>query len=267
MRRHGARSVAQQGIALIGVLWVLALLTISATVLSTTLREDLRLSANLVATAQARRAAEGGVELALSRLIAGPSKARELEVQVGMAAVRVTVVDEAGRLDLNEAPESMLAAYFRVLGLDEAQAAHVAHGILERRHVAAFHSIEELAVVPGMTTAVYRLARDGVSVHSGQLGVHAAAAPREVLLAIPGARPQEVEEFVALREAHRREGLPAPLVPPSLRHELSRAASAVYRIRAEALMPQGAKAGLTAIADLRRRSRDAPYTVREWRYE
>lgn len=267
MRRYSARLGGQQGVALIGVLWVLALLTVSATVLSTTLREDLRLSANLVATAQARRAAEGGVELALSRLIAGPSKAGDLETQVGMAAVRVTVVDEAGRLDLNEAPESMLAAYFRVLGLDEAQAAHVAHGILERRHVAAFQSVEELAVVPGMTQDIYRRARDGVSVHSGQLGVHAAAAPREVLLAIPGARPEEVDAFVALREAHRREGLPPPLVPPSLRHELSRAASAVYRIRAEAHMPEGARAGLTAVADLRRRSRDEPYTLREWRYE
>src|SRR5690606_28478177 len=95
-----------QGIALVGVLWILALLTVSAAALSAALREDLRLTGNLIAAAQARRAAEGGVELVLARLIGGPqpgSSGSRLGVagsppssfRLGEAHVEVAFVDEA----------------------------------------------------------------------------------------------------------------------------------------------------------------------------
>ena len=268
-----------RGIALVGVLWILALLTVSAAALSAALREDLRLTGNLIAAAQARRAAEGGVELVLARLIGGPqpgSSGSRLGVagsppssfRLGEAHVEVAFVDEAGRLDLNEAPEALLENYFRVAGLGAAAAREVVSGILARRQAPLpFVAVDELAGVPGLPADVFRRSRSDFTVHAGQLGINAAAASRAVLLAVPGASAAEVDAYLAQREANRAEGLAPPRAPESLRHEYARVASAVYRIHAEARVPGGTAARLTAVVDLRRPSRHAPYTIREWRYE
>ena len=56
----------QQGIALVGVLWIVALLSMVALGVSFTVRSEIRMARNMLSLAQAQYAAEGAIELAVS---------------------------------------------------------------------------------------------------------------------------------------------------------------------------------------------------------
>ncbi len=103
-----------RGIALISVLWVVALLTVVAGGVSTGMQSETRLARNLMVSAQARHAAEGGVQLAVLALLGGARRTAWQpdgsvhELVIGDAVVRVTVIDEAAKIDLNLAPDVLL---------------------------------------------------------------------------------------------------------------------------------------------------------------
>jgi general secretion pathway protein K len=288
----------QRGIALIVVLWGVALLALIAVGVSASTRNDVRLAGNFAALAQARSAAEGGVYWALYQLMAtkgegawqadGAVHAMTLEG----AEVRVAIVDEAARIDLNAAPAALLEGALAAAGIAADARPRLVAAILDWRDAdgevrpngaedaeyraagksygaknGPFDSVDELSLVLGMTPEDYRRLRPLLTVFSRQQGINAAVAPRETLLAIPGADPAEVERYIALRESQREARLPAPAPPLAWLAFVARAKGAVVSVHAQARTQSGATAHISATVEMRAPSASTPFLVRDWRFE
>ncbi len=104
----------QRGLALVVVLWVLVLLSLIAASFSRTTRTEINVARNLVDNAKAEALAEAGVYLAILALL-DPDPAQRpradgtpFEVAFGGAEITVSVQDEGGKIDLNQAPDELL---------------------------------------------------------------------------------------------------------------------------------------------------------------
>src|SRR5689334_11474867 len=105
----------QRGIALVLVLWVMALLAVMVVGFAGDARTELKLARNQADAAQARAIADTGVSLALlSVLDNNEDTAWRIDgathsLAYGDGAISVSVQDEGGKIDLNLAPPALLA--------------------------------------------------------------------------------------------------------------------------------------------------------------
>ncbi|HLY59107.1 MAG TPA: hypothetical protein VKS60_26325 [Stellaceae bacterium] len=138
--------------------------------------------------------------------------------------VEVTVQDEYGRIDLNQADGGLLVRLFHAEGLSGADAAALADKVLDWRepgpgkHLngataddyrdagyaylprrAAFQTVDELRLVMGMTPELYDSVRPALTIYSGRPGLNLATAPVEALVALPGFDRQKALDAVAGR--------------------------------------------------------------------
>ncbi len=243
--RHRPPASRSAGIALVLVLWILALLSVIAASVVFGARTDIQVAANLVAQAQREATAQAAVHRAIFELlkpVADPARwqsdGRPHAWHYQGTDVTVTIRDEAGKIDLNAAQAGLLAGLFRQAGLEAAAADalvntlldwvdaddqkrlngaeaadYAAAGVGYRPANGPFETVEELRLLLGMTPALFERLYPLVTVYSRAEGVNAAAAPREVLLALPGVTPAQVELFLAQRQAALDQGLPMPVLP------------------------------------------------------
>ncbi len=206
----------QQGIVLVLVLWLLALLAIMAGSYSLTTRTETRLTAAQVQAAQARGLAEAGIWLGVQQLLqpgnaAGSNAPGFTSLPFGPGVIDVHIQDEAGKIDLNTARPEVILGLLLSSGADTVQAAALSDAILDWRdrdnlrrvsgaedneYVAKgmaggakdgpFNSVEELRGVLGMTEALFKKMRPVLTLYSHQPGIagdvavpEAAAAVRE----------------------------------------------------------------------------------------
>ena len=231
------RRPGERGIALIMVLWVVALLALVLSAFAGESRVALDIARNRLAAAEAETAADAGVALALSGVAATLSEAARAPgappaedeweadgtvhaLQWQGAELRVRVDSESGKIDLNAAPDEAFAALFQALGIAPGQAADLATalidwrkrraaalGIAKRRSAAhlsdeptgPFFALEELKRVPGVTPDLYAAIAPYVTVWSKQPVPDPRTASRPVLLTIPGVDPARVDAWLALR--------------------------------------------------------------------
>ena len=124
-----ARLPGQHGIALVLVLWIIALLTVMALGLTTTQRTESALTQNQLDGARFRALAEAAINLTVLNLITTPIDtvpAEEVVVPDGFAHrlqldgewIEVAVQNEASRIDLNQATGEQLAALIDVVNAD-----------------------------------------------------------------------------------------------------------------------------------------------------
>jgi len=214
-----------RGIALVSVLWVIALLTIVAGGLSASVRSELRIVSNTAALLQAQFATESGVELAAMNLmypqaLRWPADGSIQEVDIGTAKLRIAVRDETGKVDLNHAPALLLASLLTNAGFETGQADLLVDAILDWRdgddfprlngaeasdyriaelnygpRNAPFETVDELRFVLGMTETLYAAVEPALTVYSGRSGVNANAASPQVSQAIAGL--QEIESVAS----------------------------------------------------------------------
>jgi len=275
-RAGGSNASGERGVVLVLVLWMLALLTLTAAGYARSTRTETLLAAYQAQSAQARAAAEGGIWLAVQDLVR-PVAEREWDavgtsrkVAVGPYFAEVVVQDEAGKIDLNSAREDLLTGLLRSGGADENQANALRDAILDWRdrdnlrrdqgaedddYAAAgraygakdgpFNSIEELRLVAGMTEALYRNIAPALTVHSHKPGINPAVAVREALLARPDMSPEEADEQIAARADAGSGG-----------------AGSVFTITSQGLAGD-ATVRLDAVI-LIRRGADVAYTVLSW---
>ena len=292
------RGGRHRGVVLIGVLWVIALLSIVAAGMSVSMRHEIRLAGNLIAAAQARHAAEAGVQLALVGLL-GASEERGAptgdavrEFSVGGAEVRVRVTSESGKIDLNAAPEGLLDALLRGVGAapemrseivaaiadwrDTDSSARAAGAEDEQYAVAGrpygakdgpFESVDELQLVRGITPPLYRAVQPALTVHSRRARVNPEAASRLVLLAMLDGNDAEVDEYMAQRALHRRNRQPAPPFPVTVQPYAATGGGLTVSVHAHARIGTEATARANAVVDLRNRDKDHPFKIRDWRRE
>lgn len=281
LSRFEARA-PQTGLALVLVLWMLTLLTVIASSFVFSTREEIALTINMTAQVRAEALADAGIHKALYELIARPpgnplrwkgNGASHLwQFQDGN--VLITIRDEAAKIDINSASILLLKALFLHAGVAEQDADALVdasidwrdpdslrrlHGAEADDYLAAgrnykppnapFQSIEELRLILGMSEEIYRRIAGLITVYSGQSGINAAIAPREVLLVLPGSDPAQVDAFIAAREAALASpGLPLPEFPPA--QPFFSLDSRVLNIRAEAILPGGAAFVREAIVNI-----------------
>ena len=271
----------ERGIALIAVLWGVALLALLAGSFAEVARTETLIAHNLVERTRAAALADAGIWRAVLALLDPVAERRWREdgaVQVLALAdgeVAVSVQDEGGKIDLNAAPAPLLEGLLRGAGLDDRDSAALAERVadwrdeddLRRDHGAEvadyraagradgpknadFAAVEELPQVLGLPAALYRRIAPALTVHSGRPEVDARTAPAQVLLSLPGMDQDRAQALLDERER--------PLAAPA------RSQIATWTIRATARTATGAsfsrEAVVRGIADSAQ-----PFLVLAWR--
>lgn len=274
----------QRGLALVIVLWTLTLLAVIAAEFAYSTRIESQLARNVVDGARARQFAQAGIARAVYALT-HPNQAERWRADgtiyrfsMGAARIDISVHDETGFIDLNAAQAELLDGMFRVAGVDEASRQTLVdaildwrdpdslrrvHGVEDDEYVRAgyayrskdapFDATAELMLVAGMSPALYRRVEPLLTVHSGRSTINRDAAPRDVLLAIPGADRDAVEAQLAARGTDAGVGVSRQ--------------TGTYRIRALATLPTSeVNAMLTAVVRLgARRAQGPALAVLAWR--
>lgn len=283
----------ERGIALLVVIWVLALLAILIIGFSSDARTELLLARNHYESASARAIADAGVSLAIFGILdpapeaQWPADGRLREVSYADGTIRIRIQDEGGKIDLNAAPPELLAGLLSTTGgLSPGDAASLAQAIdqyrqalqqadaavgprrtlrsMVRRQANAFRVIEDLRLVPGVTREIYDRIAPFITVYSGVGDVDPLTAPAEVLRSLPGVNAGEVEAFLAARA--QQGPIPGQLPPlsgpagGSLAHRVLQNAT----ILSEGKTANGTTFSRSAVVSL---SADptAPYSILSWR--
>ena len=136
-RRIPVQIARQRGIALVLVLWVLLLVTISTGAYTLTARMDQLEAHTILSGTQARLAAEAGINLAVlslrdpdenTRLV---PDGRPYSVNYEGMLVEVRVTHERGKLDINQATDESFINLFVGNGMDPGNAEYLAAAIAD----------------------------------------------------------------------------------------------------------------------------------------
>jgi general secretion pathway protein K len=144
------------------------------------------------------------------------------------AVIKVSIQDELGRIDLNQAEAPTLIGLLQSAGLDVDAATRLADKILDWRTATSlkhlngakeqeyraggsdyqprngpFQSVDELLLVMDMTPELFRRIEPALTVYSGRQFVDPQVAPREALRALPNISPNDVESVVAARASQQ----------------------------------------------------------------
>lgn len=210
------RPGGQHGVALLLVLWLIALMAALVGGFAMAARVEHLQGRVLARGLVAEQAARAGIEYAMVRLAEQDDRrrwwpdGRAYRWRFGQAQVDIEIVDEQGKIDLNAAPVPLLAALFRGAGMEQAQAERVAGAVADWRDPdfltqpsgggedsdyeaaglaygakdAPFDTSAELLQVLGMTPEVYAKVADVVTVFSGRDTPDTAFASGQVLTAM-----------------------------------------------------------------------------------
>lgn len=285
----------QRGVALVLVLWILLLVSISTSAYTLMARMDLLEAHTMMSSTRARMAAEAGLSVAalylqdpdeLTRLVPD-GRAYLLTFQDVSIEIRIT--DERGKLDLNSADEPTLQRLFVNNGLDDQDATYLAAAVLDwadpdeierangaeaETYYAAglqvgpgnrrFVMVEEILQVLGMPWELYREIEPGLSVHSNQGTPDAAYAPLEALLALPDMTEEDARNFIEERQSQEAgSGLGATL--PSGEVAMAQGRGVTYSIVAKATLPNGIWDQIEATISFGGNPSGLPYRILRWR--
>jgi general secretion pathway protein K len=165
----------QRGMALVLVLWALALLTVLLGALVVEVRQQVALGLWQREHTRASLAAEAGMNLAV-RALSDPAPNRRWitdgrthTLRFDNASLQVSVRSERGKLDLNAASSTDVSRLLKALGASPSQERTVAAALDERRAVGQppLRALEELRDLAGMSAPLYQGLLDQVTVWSG----------------------------------------------------------------------------------------------------
>lgn len=248
---------SQKGLALILVLWVLSLLTIMAGSFALSMRRESSIIAGIRNNAQATAVAESGIALAEMMLLnPDPNKRWRADgsiyqINSADAKVRVRLLSEMGKIDINTADEALLHGLMNNAPVDEDQQTRLVNAILDWRDEddlvriegaekkeyqdaglnyhpqnKPFQSIEELQLVLGINESVFKWIEPLVTVYSGQQHVAMQQAAKEVLQVISGLDMDVVDSYIEARLESAINDLPVPPFPASSGQNLQSAINA-----------------------------------------
>lgn len=279
----------ERGVALVVVLWTVMLLTVIAGNFVFAMRTETLVVRNAVSAAQAEAMANGAVHRALYETFkpaadvnAWKVDGRERLWEKDGAKIKVVMMDESGKIDINTSSDALLKGLLLSVGVDAAKAAQLLDAILDWRDVdtlprsngaeseayqaaglkyepanAPFEAVEQLQQVLGMTPDIYLRISPLITVHSRQPGINTLVAPRSVLMAIPDVDPAQVDAYIAQRNDSLASGqTPSPFLAGAA--FMFVAADSVIDVHAEAQMPDGAVFVREVVA---RRSGEAKHPV------
>jgi general secretion pathway protein K len=232
-------------VPLISVLWGLGLLTAISLSLLWSSSVSYGLVRNDLEIADVNAVAEAAVNRAVAALL-DPRPDRRWRTDGGAQSfefdgirIGISIQDELGKIDLNQAEASMLVGLLKSAGLDFASADSLADKIVDWRtptplkrlngakdrqyresdstyqpRNGPFQSVDELLLVMDMTPPLFRRIEPALTVYSGRQFIDPQVAPREALAALPDMTPERIDSMLASRSdqqmtAGQVTGLPA----------------------------------------------------------
>jgi general secretion pathway protein K len=232
------------GFALVLVLWVLSLMTIMAGSFALSMRREAGTVAGNSNNAQAVAIAESGLAIAELMLMNPDQQQRWhtdgsiYQINYADSTVRIRLLSEAGKVDLNSADEALLRELMMHAPVDEELQTKLLNAILDWRdgddlvrmdgaekeeyqkaglsyqpRNKPFQSVDELQMVLGVNEQIFKWLESRVTVHSEQTNVDTAQAAKEVLYVLPGIDVELIDQYIAARRENAINGLPPPPAP------------------------------------------------------
>ncbi len=286
---------AQRGIALVLVLWVALLMSVIAGSFALSARTESLQSRILFNETQARFYAEAGLNRAVYELRNPDPETRWIadgrvhKIQMDDTTIEIKIIDESGKIDLNQANEELLVGLFASQGVDYDEAIGMSDKILdwidadeETRLAGAedadyfaegyphgakdapFDTVPELIQVMGIDYEMYRKIEPALTVYSGRKNINLAFAPKEVLLAIDGITPEMAETFIADRQAIEDLNAPLPVLAEGFSGQF-RGGGTTFSIVSKATLPNKQYAEIDATIRMGGTLQGRPYRVVRWR--
>ena len=206
----------EQGIALLLVIWALALLSAIAVAVTADGRSTRRIAHNLEQAARDRALVEGGIRWGMAQLIDGrperrlPLDGRPQWIEIGTSKVEVAVEAETGKFDLNTSHPAVIENLLLQSGATAAEARRVSAAVETFRKAnqpepgrlrrPAFLETLDLRRVTGLDEEIYRRILPFITVYSGTVRLDPGVAPKQVLLAVPGLTEGQVEAAIRARQ-------------------------------------------------------------------
>lgn len=272
--------------ALISVLWGIALLSLVAASLLSTGATSYQLARNGAEMASVEVFVEAAVNRAVLALLDQRPQSRwrgdgaPHTFTLDGATQTISIQDELGRIDLNHADGALLSGLLMSAGLDRVAAEALVDKVLDWREPGAskringakapdyrmaglpqrprngpFQSVSELRLVMGMSIELFKRIAPALTVYSGRPFIDPGVAPAETLLALPGMDAAKVAALVATRTAAPAAAFEAP----------AQLAGRAFAIRTSLERRSGA---LTREVVVRLTDNPAePYWMLEWRRE
>jgi general secretion pathway protein K len=214
----------RDGFVIVAVLWMLAALSILATVYASYVISTATGVKNYDENLKAEALVSAGLELTAYRELSLPIRSRpthgQFSFQMDNAVVAVDYRSEASRIDLNVAPKNLLAGLFMALGTRVEDADFYADRVIEwrsARHAQAgsgsirnvdypirggkFPNPAELVSVRDLPPELIRRALPFITVYSGIAKVDILDAAPQVIAALPGMNRQRLDAILAARQA------------------------------------------------------------------
>lgn len=287
--------IRQRGVALVIVLWILLLVTVSTGAYTLMARMDSLEAYTVLWSTHARLAAEAGLNLAALNLRDPDQEERWIadgrayHLRYHDADVELEITDERGKLNINAADEQTLVQLFMANGLDETQAGDLAAAVLdwkdpdelvrpngaeEEEYLAAGYQVgpanrgflmpEELLQVIGLPWELYQQIEPGLTVWSDGKMPNPAYAPVEALLALPDMTREDATDFVTERHALESQS-DLKLALPSGQVAMAQGPGLTYSIVAKATLPNGVWDQIEATIRLGGGPDGYPFRILRWR--
>ncbi len=284
----------QSGVALVMVLWVLLLVTISTGAYTLMARMDQLEAHTIMWSTRARLAAEAGLNLSVLALRDPDEERRWIadgrpyEMYYDGAVLEVRVTDERGKLNINSATEQTLLQLFMANGLEAGDAELLSAAILdwtdaddmvrpngaeEAEYTSAgyqvgpanrgFIMVEELLQVIGLPWELYQKMEPGLTVWSENKLPDPAYAPAEALLALPDMTEEDALNFVAERHS-QVDNKSLKLSLPNGQVAVARGRGLTYSIVAKATLPNGVWDQVEATIRLGGNQDGYPFRILRW---
>jgi general secretion pathway protein K len=204
----------ERGLALVSVLWGVAILSIVAAAMLTASLTTAYVGRNTWNATRAGSLDEAAINHAILALMDArappPVDNSPASFRFAGDTVRVWIQDESGRINLNFASPEVLERLFANAGAPHDRATALAERIVARRTPTdaqgapkpiLFHDVAELLQVDGMTPALYARVAPAFTVYGRDGGINQDAASRQVLLALPGMDDKMVDDRLRMRIA------------------------------------------------------------------
>ena len=281
-----------RGFIIVAVLWILAALATLASIIAVYVINAATAFTVHDERLQAEAMARAAMELAVYQLNLDPQAppARgSFAFRIGNAVSAVDFVNETARIDLNVAPKELLSGLFAGLGATRAAADFYADRIIAWRtspaagtpdessyyraagliyspRGAPFQHLAELGLVLGIPEILVERATPFLTVYSGQTGINAMAAAPQVLAALPGMDPSQLNAVLTERAGGMRNA-PRVLAMLGAAQTLGNAqGSKAVRVTARTAFDSGQRVTTEAVIFILDSGTDA-YRVLTWRHD
>lgn len=292
-RQTGNRA-EQHGLALVIVLWILTLLTLMAGSFAMSMRRDSSVSFAIKSNAEALAQAESGIIMAQFMLsqsdpeLAWQADGRVYRVFNPDGEVRIRILAESGKVDINSSNETQLAALINSAVYDDWQQQELLNAILdwrdadddtrtqgaERRQYrlaglsygpsnSAFQGVEELLLVLGMSEEIFNRLQPFITVYSGQPEVDMRYASPELLPILSNELRKRNIDDQALQK--RMDGFEEEGAGLADIGSAPAAQNQTYTIIAEAMVHGEASAGLETVVKIQGAGAGKPFQTMDWK--